>query len=414
MDTLLKVRGMAKKIYSEYETPIRIVLKFIFILFTLNYITAQIGYYELLNLLPIRLFIAVLSAFLPVSIGVFIVAVVAIIQLFKLSVLMGALAAILFIIAYFLYLKFAPEQGIFVLAMIVLAPLNLHYAVALILGLFFGPATIVPSAMAMILISFVRCMKSVAEAMGSGFNIESMMAGYQEIIDGVMGDKNMILAIIVVAVVIILAYVISKIPFDYSWYVAIGVAAVAGIIVDIAGASVLGADSNAGSAVVGLILGAVIAVIFQFFKCIVDYPKKEYLQFEDDEYYYYVKAIPKLGVDEEYEADEDDEDDEYVENVRPKSNSKTSKAKTGKADRMTAAQRRALKAEKNVNEFFAASDDSFAKTDYETKVPAPKQTTGAQPAQRRNRNTTVNRPVQSYDDGLDFDLYDYDDDEPKF
>ena len=46
MDTLLKVRGTVKKIYSEYETPVRIIIKFIFYLLTLNYITAQLGYYN--------------------------------------------------------------------------------------------------------------------------------------------------------------------------------------------------------------------------------------------------------------------------------------------------------------------------------------------------------------------------------
>ena len=411
MDTLLKVRGTVKKIYSEYETPVRIILKFIFLLLTFNYITAQIGYYEMLNLLPIRLFLAVISAFLPVSIGVFIVALVAILHLFKLSILMGALAIVLFIIAYFLYLKFAPEQGIFVLAMIVLSPFHLQYAIALMLGLFFGPATIVPAAMAMVLVSFVKYMKIAAEGLGTGFNIESVMAGYQQVIDGVMGDKNMILSIVVLAVIIVLAYVIAKIPFDYSWYVAIGVAAVAGIIVDVAGGAVLGADSNIGGTVLGMVIGVVIAVILQFFKCIVDYPKKEYLQFEDDEYYYYVKAIPKLGAAEEYIEDEDeyDEEDEYEDRRKPARKSN----KASKAPKQTAAQRRAMKAQQNVNEFFA-SDDDYAQPTDQTRVPMPDQSADTAAKTRRSR-TTASSQTQTYDDGLDFDLYDYDyDDESKF
>ena len=407
MDTLLKVRGTVKKIYSEYETPVRIIIKFIFYLLTLNYITAQLGYYNMLNLLPIRLFLAVISAFLPVSIGVFIIAVVALLHLFKLSRFMGALATVLFIIAYFLYLKFAPSQGIFLLAIIVLSPLHLQYAVALMLGLFFGPATIVPSAMALILVSFIKFMKTAAESMGAGFNIESTMAGYQQVIDGVMGDKNMILMIVVLAVVIVLAYVIAKIPFDYSWYVAIGVAAIAGLIVDVAGSAVLGADSNIAGTVLGMIIGVVIAVILQFFKCIVDYPKKEYLQFEDDDYYYYVKAIPKLGVAEEYIEDEDDED-KIDESPAPRK-----AGRTPKASKPTAAQRRAMKAEQNVNEFFAANDDDFAQPSDATRVPSPRQPEPEAPRTRRNRNTSAGQ-MQSYDDGLDFELYDYDNDEPKF
>ena len=39
-----------------------------------------------------------------------------------------------------------------------------------------------------------------------------------------------------------------------------------------------------------------IALIYQFFVFAVDYTRTEYLQYEDDDYYYYVKAVPKLTV----------------------------------------------------------------------------------------------------------------------
>ena len=39
-----------------------------------------------------------------------------------------------------------------------------------------------------------------------------------------------------------------------------------------------------------------IGFIMEFFLFSVDYSRTERLQFEDDEYYYYVKAIPKISV----------------------------------------------------------------------------------------------------------------------
>lgn len=36
------------------------------------------------------------------------------------------------------------------------------------------------------------------------------------------------------------------------------------------------------------------ATVIQFFRCIIDYGSAEYIEFEDDEYYYYVKAVPKV------------------------------------------------------------------------------------------------------------------------
>ena len=50
------------------------------------------------------------------------------------------------------------------------------------------------------------------------------------------------------------------------------------------------------SAILGSILAIVIAKIIEFFRFCVDYSRTEKVQFEDDEYYYYVKAIPKMTV----------------------------------------------------------------------------------------------------------------------
>ena len=52
--------------------------------------------------------------------------------------------------------------------------------------------------------------------------------------------------------------------------------------------------------VAGILIGALLAVVFgkiiEFFRFCVDYSRTEKVQFEDDEYYYYVKAVPKMSV----------------------------------------------------------------------------------------------------------------------
>ena len=57
-------------------------------------------------------------------------------------------------------------------------------------------------------------------------------------------------------------------------------------------------DTNVS--IVGIIIGTVfsilIAKIVEFFAFHVDYSRVEKVQFEDDEYYYYVKAVPKITV----------------------------------------------------------------------------------------------------------------------
>ena len=48
--------------------------------------------------------------------------------------------------------------------------------------------------------------------------------------------------------------------------------------------------------IVGTLISLVLTFALQFFIFSVDYTRTEYVQFEDDEYYYYVKAVPKMVV----------------------------------------------------------------------------------------------------------------------
>ncbi len=57
---------------------------------------------------------------------------------------------------------------------------------------------------------------------------------------------------------------------------------------------------NTNLSILGVIIGSVISVllvkVLEFFVFNVDYSRTEFVQFEDDEYYYYVKAVPKNTV----------------------------------------------------------------------------------------------------------------------
>ena len=48
--------------------------------------------------------------------------------------------------------------------------------------------------------------------------------------------------------------------------------------------------------ILGVVLGAAVAYVCNVVFFALDYKRTEYVQYEDDEYYYYVKAVPKLNV----------------------------------------------------------------------------------------------------------------------
>ena len=77
---------------------------------------------------------------------------------------------------------------------------------------------------------------------------------------------------------------------------AIVAGAVTDVIVLLAGSLVLGISPRLIAVIVGSLVSAVLAFILQLVVFSLDYTRTEYVQFEDDEYYYYVKAVPKISI----------------------------------------------------------------------------------------------------------------------
>ena len=82
---------------------------------------------------------------------------------------------------------------------------------------------------------------------------------------------------------------------DNAWTLAI----ISGALIQVAGLFVgyivLGVTGKTLWLIVGNIISLLIAFILQFLFMNLDYARTERVQFEDDDYYYYVKAVPKTA-----------------------------------------------------------------------------------------------------------------------
>lgn len=296
LTSLFVYKDKITDLYKKYETYINIFLKFVLAILFFNYITNAIGAYDILTKLPIRIILSLICAFVSPAVFMLIAIIVILLHLFKLSMLLALLALIFFSIFYFLYLKFTPRDGLLMLAIPVLTPFHLHYAVPLLAGLKYTPFTIIPVGMSFIMTKLILYIKEAAPTIVSNTDIESTLAAYTSIIDSLMSDREVQLYMIVFALVILLTYVISRLPVDYSWYIGIGTGVLVNMIGLLAGAGMLNVEISSVGVILGSLISGIAIAALQFFICCIDYKRKELVQFEDDDYYYYVRAIPKINV----------------------------------------------------------------------------------------------------------------------
>ena len=84
--------------------------------------------------------------------------------------------------------------------------------------------------------------------------------------------------------------------FNQAWTVAVIAGILVMLLVFFAGVFLYDVSLSLPSLLAGIAVSGLLAGVYRFFVFHVDYSRTEYTQFEDDEYFYYVKAVPKVTV----------------------------------------------------------------------------------------------------------------------
>ena len=84
--------------------------------------------------------------------------------------------------------------------------------------------------------------------------------------------------------------------FDYAWRIAIIVGGVTYILIILAGDFCLDVTVSMIPMIFSTVASVLVGFVLEFFVFGGDYSRTERLEYEDDEYYYYVKAVPKASV----------------------------------------------------------------------------------------------------------------------
>lgn len=295
MKTLLVAKQYIKNFIAKYEVYLKPLMKLIIALASLMMINGKIGYMQRLDNLSIVLIVALMCSFMPMNFIVFVSAVFVVLHMYALSLECAAITLVVFLILFLLYFRFSPKDTLVVVLTPMTFALGIPYVMPLALGLLGTPVSAVSVGCGVIVTYLINYIADSATTL-SGMEAEEMSAKIRFVIDGFIDNKAMMLTIVAFAVTIILVYLIRRLSVDYAWTIAIGAGALADMMILLIGDFMF--DTNVS--ILGLILGSIFAVLIaklvEFFAFHVDYSRTEKVQFEDDEYYYYVKAVPKVTV----------------------------------------------------------------------------------------------------------------------
>lgn len=295
MTTLLTIRDTIKDFVSKYDKFVMPVIKFVGMLLVLISYSNIMGYSSQMTSPAVMFILSLICAFLPIQLTVIIAGLVGFVHMYAVAMDVGLLYVAIFFLMYLLYLRFAPKYGWIIIIMPLLYMLKLHYMIPIVISIFVGPVGIVPMIFGIIFYYFALHVSDLVDLLATTSE-EGSIQGFSYVFNGVIQDKAMLLTIVVFILVIIVTYIIYRQSFEYSWSIAIGAGAILGIILFLVGGIVLEVEINILIIFLGTVGGAILAVIAQFFKGVLDYSRTENVQFEDDDYYYYIKAVPKVRI----------------------------------------------------------------------------------------------------------------------
>ena len=293
MTTLLVAKQYIKLFYSKFEIYITPFLKFLLALVVLLQINSRLGYMAAIEKITVVLVVALMCSFMPSNFTVIMAALFVLLHLYSFSLECTIVIGAAFFLMFLLYFRFSPGDT----AVVVLTPicflLKIPYVIPISMGLIGTPASAVSVACGVIayyMIHFVCANTTVL----SGMAEEEMAARFKFIVDGLLDNKEMVVTIAAFAVTLILVYLIRRLSIDYAWTIAMAAGAFVNVMVILIGDLMFDTNVSIFGVIVGTVISFLITGILQFFVFHVDYSRPEKVQFEDDEYYYYVKAVPKV------------------------------------------------------------------------------------------------------------------------
>lgn len=295
MTKILEIREQIKNFYAKFEMFILPVVKFIVAFVVLNTLNGKLGYMARLDSKPIALMAALLCSFLPNGFLVFFAAVFSLLHLYTLSLEVAAVTLCLYLVLFVLFFRFSPKESLFVVLTPLCFVLKIPYVIPIIAGLLFTPAAIVSVGSGVVVHFYLQSVLNEATTIKT-MGDEEAIAKLRLMIDALVGNKAMVITLAAFTVAIIVVYLVRRMEVDYAWTIAMAAGAIFNIIVLLVGDLKYDTNLSVGGVIFGSILGVLVGKVLEFFRFCVDYSRTEKVQFEDDEYYYYVKAIPKMTV----------------------------------------------------------------------------------------------------------------------
>ena len=293
MNKFISFRDRLRKFYTGHDKWLTRIWKALLTMASLLAINEYIGYSTYLDRIWIAVLCSILAAFIPYSGIAIILAVYMIIHLSALSLQVAVMAGLLFAATFAAcrfygakYLHLYPFMPAF-------GGISFSFSIPLLVGIR-GSMTDVSVVVFGGLTNFY--LKMVRENASDFLDSTSEMSVLDLIQRRIVGNAMFYIYMISVIVLFMVIQILVGRAIKHAWIVASAIGIAAEEILMTGGYLFTGNSDAILPLTLGNIATFGLAVIMYYFFLNVNYDRTEEVQFEDDEYVYYVRAVPKINI----------------------------------------------------------------------------------------------------------------------
>ena len=290
------LRNKIRNFIAAHEVGALRIWNAIIVFISVTFLNTSMGYQTALDHWYIALAIALVCAFLPLNAGSVVILVIALIHLFALSV-QAAIAGVVIVLFSALICGYFHAHNFYnTIAVPTSFALRTPNLVALGSGLFRGMNEIATVLCGGVITFYLRVIRINASTILDQTSSVSVVALIKQ---QMLTEPLFYFYMATLATVFLICYFMRQINIPYSWMLASGTAVLVGFLIMLIGYTVTGSQGYMPWLVGGSLITFLVGMFFDFFFRDLDFSRLEKLQFEDDDYYYYVTAVPKLKLTKE-------------------------------------------------------------------------------------------------------------------
>lgn len=295
MKTLLKLKENIKVFYGKHNRYIDAVIRFVFALTVFLTILRNAGYNTVLSTPYLAIAMALICAFLPVYMVTILGSVLIVIEFISVGVEIGIVALILLFLMLLLYYIFRAGDSWIMMFVMTLCLLNLP-PVVLPLGLLFTPIETLVICFGVILYGLLAVVRKDISLLSSQSSTLSLTGRINLLLTDLFSNEKFLLLLIVLLIASLLVVLLKRSRANYASLIGIMVGDFVFLAAYLLGAYFLDITINGWTVFIGMALNILLSFVFINFVLGCDYKRTEEVQFEDENYYYYVKAVPKTAI----------------------------------------------------------------------------------------------------------------------